>query len=279
MDKAVIFGAFDFVSFHVCKTLLNKGFEVNGIHIEEKDKTDFLADKRLEVGRNANFSEQSLIMWGNNQDQDNGKTMLIFSIYDLYMLKKETLIENGAVMKAIIHYIERNENNTDLAFILPIQMLSRTFKERRLEGFIDNVKGLVKNTRLFYLPSIYGPWQPSVFLFQQAISSKFQKADMTIGDREWTNDTLFIDDAAESICEIIESGKPGSYLLESGRKNHWFKCAAYLNVDGNHVNINRSESIQVDQHIVKVSVNPVLAIEDSFTKQVEQFQNMIANRM
>ena len=40
MDKAVIFDVFNFVSFHLCKALLDKGIEVEGIFIENKENDE-----------------------------------------------------------------------------------------------------------------------------------------------------------------------------------------------------------------------------------------------
>src|SRR3954447_19141238 len=61
MDKAIIFGIYDFVSFHMGRTLLNKGLEVIGVHIEENSETSSFEEKRMEIGRNANFREISLV--------------------------------------------------------------------------------------------------------------------------------------------------------------------------------------------------------------------------
>ena len=41
MDKAVIVGVFDFVNFHVCKALLNKGIEVKGVQIGDRREWRF----------------------------------------------------------------------------------------------------------------------------------------------------------------------------------------------------------------------------------------------
>lgn len=278
MDKAIIFGMFDFVGFHVGKNLLNKGIEVKGVHIDELDNIDFLDEKRLEVGRNANFIEQSLFEWENSPEDDIGNTRFIFSIYDLFMLKKEQILQDEAVTKPIIQYIEDNKNKTNIVFILPIQMLTRTFRGKEIEGFLSKIKGLVKNIQFLYLPAVYGPWQPLAFLFQQAIVSKFKKTDITNEEREWTNDVLFVDDAIESILDIIENGKPRSYLIESGSNDQWFRCAAYLKIDGNQALINSSASIQGDSRLLKVLVRKVTPISDSIMAQMEHVQRLYANR-
>ena len=279
MDKAIIFGMFDFVSFHVCKTLLNRGIEVKGIHIEEKENIHFLDEKRLEVGRNANFLEQSLLEWENDQEPVQANTSLIFSIYDLYMGKKEQILQYEDTTKPIIQYIEEHKNKVNIVFILPVQFLTNTFKGDEIEEFLSTIKNLVTNTQLVYLPAIYGPWQPSAYLFHQAIVSKFQKTELKNEVREWTNDVLFIDDALESIFEIMKTEKAGSYLLESGKKNHWFRCAAYLNVNENQADTNSPKPFKVNSPIEKVLVKKVTPIMDSMRTQIEHVKRLYSNRL
>ncbi|MBT2729289.1 hypothetical protein J7E63_20565 [Bacillus sp. ISL-75] len=279
MDKAIIFGMFDFVGFHVGKNLLNKGIEVNGVHIDEFDNIDFLDEKRLEVGRNANFLEKSLFELENSPREDISNTRLIFSIYDLFMLKKEQILQNEEVIKPIIQYIEDNNKNANIVFILPIQMLTRTFRGKEIEGFLSRINGLVKNTQILYLPAIYGPWQPLTFLFQQAIVSKFKKTDITHEEREWISDVIFVDDAIESILEIIEKGKPGSYLIESGSDDQWFRCASYLKIDENQARLSNLSSIQGDLPVLKVTVRKVTPISASILAQMEHVQRLYENRL
>jgi hypothetical protein len=280
MDKAIIIGGFDFISFHVCKILLNNGFEVNAIHLEEKGKIEFLEEKRLEVGRNANFLEYSLDEWANKREHDGMNTTLVFSLYDLYIRKNEAILQNERVTSPIIQYLERNKSNTDVVFILPIQIITGHFKESELADFLAKTKGLVRNVKLVYLPTIYGPWQPSTNVFQQAIFSKLQKTDISNDEREWKKDTLFIDDAMESIYEIILNGIAGDYLLESGQKDHWLKCAAYLNINENQApSYGTHEPIQVNNQIVRVTVKKLTPIADSITRQMEHVQWLFVNRL
>jgi hypothetical protein len=279
MDKAIIFGMFDFVGFHVGKNLLNKGIEIIGVHIDELENIDFLDEKRLEIGRNANFNEQSLVEWESSPKEDMSNPKFIFSIYDLFMLKKEQILQDEAVTKPIIQYIEENKTKTSMVLILPIQMLTRTFKGKEIEGFLNKIEGLVKDTQLLYLPTVYGPWQPLSFLFQKAIVSKLRKTEITNEEREWKNDVLFVDDAIDSILDIIENGRPGSYLIDSGSDDQWFRCAAYLNIDEDQALSKSTELIQCDPPMVKVSVRKVTPISDSIMVQMEHVQRLYANGM
>ncbi|WHY87749.1 hypothetical protein QNH39_07925 [Neobacillus novalis] len=276
MDKAVIFGVYEFISFHACKTLLNKGVEVVGIHIDEIESNLFREEKRLEIGRNANYSEQTLAELENCREEANVKTAFILSIYDLYILNKEAILRKEKIIESIFHYLQRNQKNIELIFLLPIQMLGAK-RDIELTDFLNKTKGQVKNSQLFYLPAIYGPWQPEAFLFQQAIIAKFQKQELKLADREWTGDVLFVDDAAASIFEILETRKyedpPRSYLLKSGEKSYWTRCAAFLHIKEGLVKSNTLEPMKVDHEVIKVSVK-VTSIADSITKQVEHVNRL-----
>lgn len=274
MDKAIIFGVYDFVNFHMCKTLLNKGLVVHGIHIEEIEKVQFLDEKRFEIGRNANFVEQMLSDWENGREQELEKTVLIFSLFDLYMQSKENILQKEDVSRAIFNYLRQDRENIELVLLLPVQLLQLN-RESGLESFLKQVTELQKKIQLVFLPSIFGPWQSSVFMFQQAIISRFQSIDVMKQDREWTNDTIFIGDAVETIAEIIEKEVHGSYLLESGQKDYWKKCASYLGIEESIV---EGEPIQTDDQIVKVSVKNHTPISESITNQLKQAERLFRNK-
>ncbi|MDV2888545.1 hypothetical protein RYX45_25625, partial [Alkalihalophilus pseudofirmus] len=76
-----------------------------------------------------------------------------------------------------------------------------------------------------------------------------------------TNDALYVIDAVEAIFELIETGNPGSYLLESGRKGYWAQCAAHLD---EHIPLTiHRESIQIDSHVRIVPVKNLTAISEA----------------
>jgi len=278
MDKAIIFEIYNFVSFHACNTLLNKGVEVIGVQIDELNKSPFIEEKRLEVGRNANFSEQSLFEWENKREEDTTQKTLIVSIYDLFMLNKETILQNEKVTGPIIQFIKDNKNHTNIVFLLPIQML-RVEQEKTIGVFLEQAKGCGKNIQLFYLPAIYGPWQPPSFLFQQAILASFQKSEIIKNEREWTGDILFVDDAIETIIKMVETGNHRSFMLESGRKNYWAECAAYLQLDEEIPCANRIEPLITGNQIDIISVNKITPFADSISKQMENVQRLFPNEL
>ena len=275
MDKAIILNVFDFISFHVCKTLLEKGIEVRGIHVEDSIKEPFSEDKRLEVGRNANFQEQSLLTWMDREKEDNGNTKVIFSLYDLFMLYKEAILQKDNVKDPIINLMDQSDG---VVIILPSQMVSTSFASPALNVLKDFLKltaAVKQKFQFVYLPTIYGPWQPETFTFQRALLSKLNRNEIFKETREDTTDAIYIDDAVEAICDIVNIGKEGRFLLESGRKNHWEMCAAYLNIDGNLAK--KRETNKSNDESFIVPVKKVTSISESIAKQTELTQRLYSS--
>ncbi|MDQ0198170.1 hypothetical protein [Neobacillus ginsengisoli] len=281
MDKAIIFGVFDFVGFHACKTFLEKGIEVKGIHVENIEKIAFPEEKRLEIGRNANFEEQSFLEWAQAIEQEKPNNMIIFSLYDFFMDYTEAVLKKAAIIRPILQYLERNKSRSEaIVFILPIQMLTRSLNSQALidiKEFLDQTINVGGNIQLIYVPAIYGPWQPKTFLFQQTILSKISRGEEIKGIREVTIDALFIEDAIETMNEIMESKKPGKYLIESGKKNQWDACAAFLNIDEKLISLHEHGSITVDNELLKVPLRKVTSVSDSLSKQIEHTQRLYDN--
>jgi hypothetical protein len=211
---------FEFIGFHCCKSLLEKGYSVNGIPFNMESDL-FLDEKRLEVGRNANFSEQDLQGVENIiEKKEREPAIFIVSLYEWFMTFKESPVPNTKILAQVAQSLnDRQKAENQIVYLLPIQLLTNS---QDLEGavelkeFIDQTNRLGDCVQLFYLPTIFGPWQPSSFLFQRALLKQLNnvKDDMVI--REWTLDAMFIDDALDPIIERIETGKKGSFLLESG---------------------------------------------------------------
>ncbi|MCM3570008.1 hypothetical protein [Neobacillus mesonae] len=264
MDKAAILGIYNFVSFQVCQTLLNKGIEVNGIHIDTKTE-QFLDEKRLEIGRNANFTENSFSEWKDSKQKESNKEKMILSIYDLFMLGEESILHDERVLNPVLQYLDQYKDEANIIIIAPIQALAESIPS--IDRFLEKTRGGEDTIQFIYLPAIFGPWQPQVFMFQQAIVSSIQKGEVSLSDREWTEDALFAEDAAETIVEIIDEGKPGRYLLESGRKGYWQQCAAYLD-EGLLKGMNR-ESIQINSPVTRVHVKNITPIAKAFSIQKE----------
>lgn len=61
MDRAVILGTFEFIGFSLCKNLLDQGCEIDGIHFDKEQDDALIHEKRLTIGRNANFNEKTIL--------------------------------------------------------------------------------------------------------------------------------------------------------------------------------------------------------------------------
>lgn len=257
MDKVVIAGVFDFVNFHVCKALLDKGIEVKGIQIETEEN-DILVEKRLEVGRNANFTEASI---GESIKDSDGSETVILSIYDLYMCYKEEFLLNEDFIK--------KGNWGQLVIFAPSQLLTDEIAPESnliINNFLRSVTS--KDTHLLYLPTIYGPWQPDTFLFQHTILSEMDRRNPFKGLREEIGDALFVEEAVESIITIIESKTSGRYLLQSGKKNQWDICASFLGINEQESTERNVKKIESDD-LTKIKVQSSIPIPIALTKQID----------
>lgn len=268
MDKAVLLGVYDFINFHVCKALLNKGFEVTGVRFEPEREIAFLDEKRDEIGRNANYTEYPYSNWIYTYDETEA---IVLSIYDLYMQYKEILLKESEMQGLLTNYFTKIQDRS-LKFIIfvPSQLLTGAIEEKTfivIDEFITKLRESVHQVQLIYLPAMFGPWQPESFMYQHTIVSKIQGNSNFKGLREDTRDALYILDVVDLIIDLMDNGKPGTYLFESGMKGQWEKGAAYLHVEEEPA----KERKLLDQNgpITKIKVDKMTAISEGINKQVE----------
>lgn len=263
MDKVVIVGVFDFVNFHVCKALLDKGIEVRGVQIETEDESDILIEKRLEIGRNANFTEVSL---EDIFDDSYENETIVLSVYDLYMRYKEEYLLNEDMLFNLI-----SKNNWEqIVILVPSQMLTNEFESKAeivIDDFINRAKSQKQDIHLLYLPTLFGAWQPDTFMFQNSIMTDMNKGKPFRGLREETSDAIFVEDTVHSIIEIIEKKLPGRYLLQSGKSNQWNLCASFLRIN-EQASIERKMETMED-NIIIFPVKNTVSIAEGLTKQID----------
>ncbi len=119
MDKAVIFDVYNFVSFHLCKALLDKGIEVEGICVVNRLNNDGFSDeKRLEIGRNANFKESFFKDWSNQLERAETKMTIICSVYDIYMTYNENILKKDADAYEFINFLKRYPDKIEQLVLL-----------------------------------------------------------------------------------------------------------------------------------------------------------------
>jgi hypothetical protein len=275
MDKAVIFDVFNFVSFHLCKALLDIGIEVEGIYVETNINDDFSDEKRLEIGRNANFKESLLIDWS-NRDKVEGNMTIICSVYDIYMTFNESILKKNAVANELINFLKKQSDKIEqLVLLVPRQIMTGEVEKEALlvmNDFIKRAEEVTEKIQLHYLPSIYGPWQPSTFVFQHTILSKMNKQGEFRGLREETMDALYIEDTVFTLIDLIENNDAGRYYLESGQENQWDFCAQYLKVDEKLL-IGRRTSLKEDK-VSKLTVTKKESITNAIAKQIDHVRRL-----
>lgn len=221
MKKAVVFGAYQFLGFHLCRALLEEGEEIIGVSFPSIHVDD-IEDKRMEIGRNANFSETS---W-KQLDSILQDSHIDFLFFDLYTI--ESLHSVYGRIKS--HIFDRNDIefpiNKRLVFLVNIMHAE---KEREL---FSSIKEDLNDypMQMIHMPTLYGPWQPSDFLFQQLIEGKEQES-IHFSLREYPRDAIFIEDAAMEVVKQTNKGQNNNILLKSNVTNHWQRCLEHLKWD------------------------------------------------
>jgi hypothetical protein len=266
MDKAIIFGAFEFVGFYLCKEFLEKGYEVTGILLDHSAKND-VEEKRFEFGRNANFKEKTIEEWGGFEYDDTSNSLIILSLYDLFMGSKEKVLNCEVLNKPLF---QNNGNENQLICLLPVQILNQSLHSNEmndLRPFLEKIKEIRKPIQFYYLPSIFGPWQPNEFVFQKSMLNILKENEEQRQKREWMMDAIFVEDAIKTIIDKIETGGSGKFILESGLTNHWEECANFLKINPQFRQSTEPQELILDDHIIRLTVQNVTPISDSLTMQ------------
>lgn len=272
MDKAVILGAFEFIGFHMCKKMLDDGYEVKGIHVEKVQSQD--EAKRLEVGRNANFQEQSIEEWlESKREGSTEKQTIIISLFDLFMGHKENRLTSSV---GLIDYLnERKKWENTVVLLLPIQLAVQQEALSSLEQvnhFLEKIADDSETLQFVYLPTVYGPWQPSTYAFQKAIEGNMVSIE-EVDEREWTKDAIFIDDLLQKMMEIVEGEEAGHFLLESGEPERWKECADFLHFQHHQRENLETPELTFKSHINRISINKLTPVAESIALQKQHINH------
>lgn len=274
MDKAVIIGAYEFLGFSLCESLLEKGLQVDGIHIQSEKEDIFLEEKRLEIGRNANFTEWTLENWLKKQLESNETPLVIISIYD-YHIKKKThiLLEDHQLWNILLPKLLKAKTDSQVVLLLPIQYL---LKDAR-SGILDDFRSR-NGVQLIFLPTLFGPWQAPEFIFQQTFLHEFDNGEKPVlQEQEWVFDAIYIEDASNQLIEMIESKSMKDCFLQSSEADSWKNCAEQLGIQNEE-----SAIIQIDKSRIDTQI-PVVQVENKemasgLKKQKEHLQRIMSLR-
>lgn len=146
MDKVLVLGALEELGFEMTALLLEEGHEVIGIHLQTGDETIY-NNRRMEIGRNANFEEIGLNEWLQQGDFTTTSTLFFLNGLDdnvkrVWMdeynnLKKklQSIASNSKSSIVIIHsfteWEKRNENEYDGNIMCFFISLSNKAYERK----------------------------------------------------------------------------------------------------------------------------------------------------
>lgn len=274
MESATILGIYDFIGYSLCRYLLDQGVEINGIHTEANNGDYFTEEKRLEIGRNANFLEISLQEWETGQAEG----ILFVTLFESLQRNQHS----EGLLEVLVSEIEnRNLKKLRTVFIMPAYFAQEKVELREQEAKVESlICSGEPDFLVFYLPTIYGPWQPEECFFQQAMShsSDGNNKIPDIGPREWTHDSLYIDDAVKIIKEMADSGHKGQYILSSGEQDRWFQCAEELLGSGAFVLRNKLEAPAMKKSIKVRTVRRNEHISKGLSRQKQQFDRIQDSR-
>ena len=193
MDHAFVFAAQQFLGFELCNALLEKGWTVTAI-----DEKKELAEKWMEIGRNANLEYVPYSDWDKNvrsgcnvflpyYDGVKGRELEYLTEADLLLTK----------MDQPPHMI---------------RIYSNEFEER----------GVGSEGAAFHLPTLYGIHQPQHFLFAQLLMGKQEILDYA----DDPSGAIFVKDAARTIVKL--SNKKERFTLKSLSEQSWSEALSYV---------------------------------------------------
>jgi nucleoside-diphosphate-sugar epimerase len=266
MDKVIIYGTYDFLGFSLCEKLLDVGIQVCGIPLNEENSEVFLEDKKLLIGRNANFQEKTLEI----EDipfQDESlklKTITVISFYDIYYTKEDPF---RTYEKIVTNICKQHSQHSlgQLICLFPIGFMHDFPKPLITQiNLLNEQKIQPKN---IYIPTVFGPWQPSAFLFQQYLLKDYLKSEPKLDNREFTSDAIYIKDIIDTIVQLMDSEEKVDYLIQSSIQDQWIKGANHLKVKEMDtkkqelVNIAASESIKIIKINESISITEGLELQ------------------
>jgi hypothetical protein len=219
MDRAIIIGPFGFLGYSICKAMLDKGFCVLGISPGMRESGKFNDEKRLEIGRNANFFEQANEEWLSEINET--PVPIIIPFYDYFMECSEANLFNDPLFSKSLCTLSPCPSK--VIFLFPEQFAyEKTLRNdilKQCEAFINETKYLGPE---IFLPSLYGPWQPDDYLFQQILFPADDSHSLCL-ERESLTDAVYIEDAASLCLRLMEEAE-GAFLVSSGNPEEWEEC-------------------------------------------------------
>ncbi|EIJ81865.1 hypothetical protein PB1_02960 [Bacillus methanolicus PB1] len=280
MDKAVIIGTYEFLGFSLCENLLEKGYQVEGIHIDLEEEDFFLEEKRMKVGRNANFIELTLEEWKQQHFMKSKSVLIIISVYDYFIKNNiQTLLKDEQFWNTTFPRFVKSE----ILILWPIQMLVKNKDVEKEEHGMDELLNFYKKFThhssiiSVFIPTLFGPWQPQEFIFQQTILHRLGKyAHPVLKKHEWVFDAIYIEDSVNKIINIFEKKSIKSCYLRNTINDSWLKCAKSLGIELKEVREARKEDLFIDSKFQAESVESSVELLDGIKKQKDHLERILS---
>ncbi|MFC0417302.1 hypothetical protein ACFFHH_17985 [Cytobacillus solani] len=138
MDRAVIIGTYESLGFRFCTSLLEEGYEVTGIHYRNMDE-ELVEEKRMEIGRNANFQEVLQMEWlppAEIQEQ----TLIIIDFNYFYLRKPGCSLEISEHLEKFLVHNDKKIKDTQSKVICLLPIEDHVSTNERFNKIILNVK-------------------------------------------------------------------------------------------------------------------------------------------
>ncbi|WP_316571091.1 hypothetical protein [Neobacillus sp. YIM B06451] len=207
MGEALIIGVFERLGFHLCKRLLEMGYEVGGISLSPSpDETE--ENMELEIGRNSNFVKMPIDAV---ETHFIGEKVVIFSLYDLYTEGKIPPSHTESLGTKLEELIRLNHQWPLVVLLLPNGPGQRSREVRNIEAIrkaADLAEASAEKVLRVIVPI---PSTTGTDMEQTGKKNAAEKSSTlpTAGEEgpDW-------DKAAERIALLIDKGDTGTRILE-----------------------------------------------------------------
>ncbi|MBM7586507.1 hypothetical protein JOC86_003059 [Bacillus pakistanensis] len=250
MNQAVVLAAQEFLGFEICSSLLECGYEVKAF-----DQTEDLAAKWLEIGRNANIQYSSM----NNVPDLSKKFDVYLPIYDLINQDKQSKLYE--FIKGFIKEKEGLISNTIMVFPLNEREKDKDNPGEQIRGFFRNLNTSIST---YYLPTLFGPYQPKEYLFQKILTEENTECLNQFIDDPIS--VIYVKDAADVIVNHDKGEK--DYLLLSSIEDSWKKALSKIH-SSSELYVNKKREIPSDLEVLKVK--PSLTFQEVLDLQRKSF--------
>ncbi len=216
MENAIVIGPCGFVGYGLCRYLLDLGLQVWGMESSLTSSRTFQVEKQMEIGRNANYMDNPEKDWFENK----GKGPVLFiPYYDYFMdMEEQHLFPECSVFREMAEEFLGDVSSAVL--IAPRQFADGLGDEAKeflqLRNYLEEkVEGKIATA---YLPTVFGPWQPDHYLFQQLLFP-CSKKNLALQEREPAGEAVYVDDVARLLVEL--AGHAGDFWVGNKNGGSW----------------------------------------------------------